>query len=90
MQNEATVFDDIVQRRRSMRIFSADAPMDEGAVQRSLQRALLAPNSSNMQVWEFYRVSDPEKLQVLAKYCMGQRAATTARELVLVVVRRDL
>lgn len=72
-----------------MRIYDAEAPFEGEAVLRSLERAMLAPNSSNMQLWEFIRVSDPEKIATLAKYCMGQRAATTARELVLVVVRRD-
>lgn len=83
-------FDALVRSRRSMRIYDQEQPFDGLAVQRSLERAVLAPNSSNMQLWEFYRVRDKEKLRVVAKYCMGQKAATTAREMVLVVVRRNL
>ncbi|MFN3940141.1 MAG: nitroreductase family protein [Chitinophagales bacterium] len=88
--NEAAVeFNTIVHRRRSIRIFDAEKPFDRDAVKRSLQRAVLAPNSSNMQLWEFYRISKPEMIQRIAEYSMGQRAATTARELVVIVIRRD-
>ncbi len=82
----AADFDALVRSRRSMRIYDAEAPFDRESVERSLERAMLAPNSSNMQ---FIRVSDKDKIDTLARYCMGQRAAATARELVLVVVRRD-
>lgn len=90
MNSTAEVFNEIVQRRRSMRIYDADAPFDRDAVKRSIERAVLAPNSSNMQLWEFYRIHDAEKIAAIARYSMKQKAATTARELVLVVVRRDL
>ena len=86
MTEAATVFDNIVKQRRSMRVYDANKPFDGEAVHRSLQRAMYAPNSSNMQMWEFYRVTDPEKIKQLAKYAMNQSAARTARELVLFVV----
>lgn len=89
MNATAEVFNTIVQRRRSMRIFDANSPFDRDAVMRSLQRAVLAPNSSNMQLWEFYRISKPDMIQHIAQYAMHQRAALTARELVVIVVRRD-
>lgn len=89
MKESAEMFDAIVHRRRSMRIFDAEIPFERDAVLRSIQRAVLAPNSSNMQLWEFYRISKPEMIQQIAKYSMGQRAAKTARELVVIVVRRD-
>ena len=84
--NHAAIFDAIVRERRSMRVYDATAPFDGEAVQRSLVRAMYAPNSSNMQMWEFYRITDPEKIKTLAKYAMNQSAARTARELVLFVV----
>lgn len=89
MNSNAEIFDTIVHRRRSMRIFEAETFFDRDAVLRSIQRAVLSPNSSNMQVWEFYRISKPEMIQRIAKYAMHQRAALTARELVVIVVRRD-
>lgn len=85
----ADTFDSIVRARRSVRIYDQDAPFDASAVTRSLERAVLAPNSSNMQLWEFYRIRSDEEKAVLAKLCMGQKAASTARELIVIVARRD-
>lgn len=90
MRESAVIFDQLVQERRSVRIYSADAPFDHDSVKRSIDRAILAPNSSNMQLWEFYRIKSPEALKRVAWMCMNQKAAKTARELVVVVTRRDL
>jgi len=89
MTEDAIIFDRIIRQRRSMRVFDQNKQLDSGAVTRSIERSLLAPNSSNMQLWEFYRVTNIEKKKQIAKYCMNQSAARTAHELVLVVVRRD-
>ena len=86
MTDATTQFDQIVKGRRSMRIYDAEKPFDSGAVHRSIQRALLAPNSSNMQMWEFYHVKSAEKLKVISKFCMNQSAARTAREMVIIVI----
>lgn len=89
MNTNAGVFDEIVNYRRSVRIYD-EQDFDTEAVTRSLQRALLSPNSSNMQLWEFYRICTPEKKKEAAYYCLNQSAATTAQELIAVVVRPDL
>lgn len=89
MRKEAQYFDDIVQARRSIRIYDDKATFDETAVDRSLERALLSPNSSNLQLWEFYRVKSKAKKNELAKYCLGQNAAKTANELIVFVTRKD-
>jgi len=85
----AEAFDQVVNRRRSVRVFDADAAFDPEAVARSIDRALLSPNSSNLQLWEFYRVRSPQALAKARPICLNQNAAKTARELVVVVVRRD-
>lgn len=89
MTNEAKVFDKIVNERRSIRKYDQEAPYDKSIVERSLQRAILSPNSSNMQLWEFVRVTSEAKKKELAHYCLDQLAATTARELVVFVTRPD-
>lgn len=86
----SAVFDEIVQHRRAVRVFEQDEPFDQAAVKRSLERAVLSPNSSNMQLWEWVHVQSPEVLEQLASICLGQQAAKTARAIVVVVVRRDL
>lgn len=81
-------FDKIVQNRRSIRVYTEEKIPDE-VVEKCLDTALLAPNSSNLQPWEFYRVVSPEKKAKLIEYCMGQPAASTAAELIVCVARRD-
>lgn len=90
MSKELNFFD-TVNQRRSVRIFDQKEPFDGHVVQRCLEAAILSPNSSNLQLYQFVRVpeSSPNKNK-LAHLCMGQKAATTARELVVVVTRRDL
>jgi nitroreductase len=83
-------FFDIVKRRRSVRIFDQEAPFNHQSVQKCLEAAILAPNSSNMQLWEFYRIPETSHLKdQISNLCMRQKAATTARELVVIVTRRD-
>lgn len=84
-------FFQIIQERRSVRIFDQNGVFNHQIVQKCLEASILSPNSSNMQLWEFYRIPESSNLKVeLSNLCMGQKAATTARELVVVVTRRDL
>lgn len=89
MREEAKAFDNIVNERRSIRKFDQKADYDKSIVERSLQRAILSPNSSNMQLWEFVRVTSEDKKKELAHYCLDQLTATTARELVVFIARPD-
>ena len=82
-------FNQIVKRRRALRIFDQKAPFNHEAVAECLELAVLAPNSSNLQLWEFYRIKSPEMLQKFVPVCLDQNAAKTARELVAVVCRTD-
>lgn len=89
MNESARIFDAIVNERRAVRRFHP-TDYDPESVTRSLKRAQLAPSSSNMQLWEFYRVSDPEKLKLLSHYCMDQNTTSSAKEMIVVVARPDL
>ena len=75
--------------RRSVRIFKKD-PLDTEQVKACLRNAVLAPTSSNMQLWEFYHIVDPEIKAKIAAASFNQPAAKTAQQLVVVVVRKDL
>ena len=90
MDSNAMVFNQIVEERRSVRKFDVNFKFDHEAVTRSLERAILSANSSNMQLWEFYRVKSANALSDLAPICLGQNAAKTANELVVFVARPDL
>ncbi|RMF02972.1 MAG: nitroreductase family protein [Bacteroidetes bacterium] len=87
--NAATTFDEIVRARRAVRKYDTKAPFDADAVQRSLERAVLAPNSSNLQTWGFHRIRSEDMRREVARLCMNQSAARTAQELVVVTCRAD-
>ncbi len=83
-------FTEAVKRRRSVRKYDPDQPIDPDKVQNCIELAVLAPNSSNMQLWEFYHITDKDTLTKLAKFCFDQNAAKTAQQIVVMVVRKDL
>ncbi len=82
-------FDEALEYRRAVRIFDPEAPYDPAVVTRCLQRAILAPTSSNLQLWTFYRVDTGPIRKQLNEACFMQPAAVTARELVVIVTRLD-
>ncbi len=75
--------------RRSTRVYKNDN-IDTSKVKECLVNASLAPTSSNLQLWEFYHVTNQEKLKQLAEACFNQSAAKTAKQLVVIVARKDL
>jgi nitroreductase len=79
-----------IKYRRSVRIFRNDIELDDEKVRHCLENASLAPTSSNLQLWEFYHVTDKAKLEALSKACFDQPAAKTAKQLVVVAARKDL
>jgi len=80
---------EIINYRRSVRHYK-NLPIDSEKVKHCIELATLAPNSSNMQLWEFYHVTNPETLKQLSVACLGQMAATTAQQMVVFVTRQDL
>jgi nitroreductase len=83
-------FQQIIDFRRSNRKFDESIPVPAEVIKTSLERAILSPNSSNMQLWEFYWIHSEEEKKKLVPLCMGQSAAKTAQEMVVFVTRRDL
>ena len=84
-------FFEAVEARRSVRIFDQKSEFDHDIVRHCLEAAILSPNSSNLQLYQFVRVPESSPLKdPLAQLCMRQKAATTARELVVIITRRDL
>jgi nitroreductase len=82
----AEAFDHIVQNRRSVRVYTAESVPEE-VVNRALQWGPLAPNSSNLQAWAFYRIVDPKKKQLMVEAALDQPAARTAPELIVAVAK---
>jgi nitroreductase len=83
-------FEEIVRYRRSVRIYDSNKEIDTERVKQCLQLAALAPNSSNMQLWEFYHITSTETIKALSKACLNQTSTETAKEIVVFVTRQDL
>ncbi|MDS1309739.1 nitroreductase family protein [Marinobacter xiaoshiensis] len=81
-------FRKVVRSRRSIRRFT-DEPIPDAVLEDCLELATLAPNSSNLQPWEFFVVRTPELRSKLAEACLGQNAAITAPVLIAIVARPD-
>lgn len=75
----------VVERRRSIRQFTSE-PIPDEWVKRALETAILAPNSSNVQTWDFHWFRPSSKLKPkIVEACLRQAAARTASHLVVVV-----
>ncbi len=83
-------FQEIIDRRRSNRKFDPLVEVPDDVIKRSLERAILSPNSSNMQLWEFYWIKNKEEKEKYTALCLGQSAAKTAKQIVVFVTRKDL
>ena len=82
-------FDKIVRIRRSVRRYKKTEINDDD-VKDSIHHASLAPNSSNLQLWEFYHITSEELMNKISKACFDQPAARTANQFVVIVTRKDL
>jgi nitroreductase len=79
---------DAIKDRRSVRKYK-DVEIDPEKVKKCIENATLAPNSSNMQLWEFIHVTDKNILKKIAHACFNQNAAKTSKNMVVFVARRD-
>ena len=86
---EKTVSEAIVYRR-SVRKFDPNKEIDVNIVKKCIKNGVLAPTSSNLQLWEFYHITNKDLLKKISKICFNQPAASTAKQIVITVVRKDL
>ncbi len=79
-----------INYRRSVRIFKEHIELDTEKVKDCIKNATLAATSSNLQLWEFYHITDKAILNKMTKACLGQNAAKYSKQLLVVVARKDL
>ncbi len=84
---DAGAFQKIAKSRRSIRRFTSE-PIPPEVTRACIDLALEAPNSSNLQSWEFHWIRTPALKEELAHACLDQAAARTAAELIVCVARR--
>ena len=80
----------VLNYRRSIRNYQTDNNLDTEKVKHCLEMATLAPSSSNMQLWEFYHITDKELIQKMAYASLSQNTVASANQIVVFVTRRDL
>ena len=73
-----------IENRRSIRRYT-NKPVPPEVIRKALEAAILAPTSSNAQVWNFYWVRTAEAKKKLVHACLNQSAARTAQELIVIV-----
>lgn len=83
-----TEFSKVIGSRRSVRVYD-ETVVPETVVRNAIDAGLIAPTSSNLQQTEFYWVRNPDKKEKLVDACLGQPAARTAKELVVIVARTN-
>lgn len=76
--------------RRSVRVYDKQKDLDTSLVKKCIEQAVLAPNSSNLQLWEFYHIISESMRKKISRACLNQTATRTAQQYVVVVVRKDL
>ncbi|GAI66080.1 unnamed protein product, partial [marine sediment metagenome] len=64
-------FKDIIQKRRSVRVFTAE-PVSDEKLRRVLEAARLAPSTKNCQAWKFVVVKDSNKRKALTQAANNQ------------------
>jgi nitroreductase len=82
-------FFEVIKKRRSIRKYS-EKKVPQDVMNKAIDAALLAPNSSNMQTWQFHWVRTEQNKTKLIAACLGQGAAATAQELLVVSVSPSL
>lgn len=86
--NAVEAFREVVNSRRSVRKFD-ETPLPEAVIRDCLELAMKAPNSSNLQPWEFHVVRSPDLRKELVPACFGQNAARTSQAMIVAVARTD-
>ncbi len=79
-------FEQVVKTRRSVRVFESEK-IPEKIVESCLDMALMAPNSSNLQPWEFFWIKTSAVRNELNKAYLSQPAVTTCSDLIVAVAR---
>jgi nitroreductase len=62
---------DILLKRRSIRVYDAEKPVEREKIDILLQAAMAAPSACNLQPWEFIIIDRPERMKQL-KECIGE------------------
>jgi nitroreductase len=82
-------FFEVIKKRRSIRKYTEEK-VPEAVIKSALEAAILAPNSSNTQTWDFHWVKSTEAKTNLITACLSQSAAKTASDLIVITANPNL
>ncbi|MGE3771037.1 MAG: nitroreductase family protein [Bdellovibrionales bacterium] len=82
-----SVFEKLMTTRRSIRVFDRSR-VPESVVRKAFDLAFLSPSSSNLQHWQFFRVT--ENLDEARICFLKQVPVMTCQEIIIAVARPDL
>ena len=80
---------DEIMRRRSIRKFNQDRPVEPEKIERILRAAMQAPSGHNAQEWEFLVIRDAETRRKIAAASVETSAAKNAPVVIVLLVNRD-
>ncbi|MFN8943930.1 MAG: nitroreductase family protein [Pseudobdellovibrionaceae bacterium] len=80
-------FFEVIEKRRSIRRFTETVFPDD-KIKQAIDAAILAPNSSNTQTWDFFWIKTPAIRDKVVEACLSQSAARTATQLVVFTSNR--
>ena len=81
-------FFEVIEKRRSIRRFTETVFPDD-KIKQAIDAAILAPNSSNTQTWDFFWIKTPAIRTTVVEACLSQSAARTATQLVVFTSNRN-
>lgn len=79
---------DSIYHRISVRRYE-DRPVEEEKIREILKAGMQAPSAGNQQPWEFYVVTDSEKIQALSQCSAYARCAAGAPVVIVPVYRTE-
>lgn len=82
-------FFETIEARKSSRRFT-DEKVPEEVMHKAFNAAILAPNSSNTQTWNFYWAKSLEVKKKVVEACLSQSAARNAQEVIVVTANPKL
>ena len=79
------MFDDIIKKRRSIRVYDPAKPVTREQMNKMLEAAMLAPSACNSRPWEFIAVTNRELLDKIAWIHPHARMCATATAAIIIV-----
>ena len=79
------MFEDIIKKRRSIRVYDPAVPVTREQMNKMLEAAMLAPSACNSRPWEFIAITKREMLDEIARVHPYAQMCKTATAAIIIV-----